>query len=338
LNSILADGSPGKRSSDGERYPALSDRHGWVSYVFIAAGFLALVPILSTHRVTDFMIFCIFALSFDVLYGFMGRLSFGHILYLGTGAYAAGLFIRYVDKNPVAAILLGVAAAVATGMIIGPIVVRTTGACFALINLAFNQVGFFLVLSPLREFTNGEDGLGIHAAQIGFFNTSSPSVMFWFVFACLLAVFYLLRQLTRSPYGLMVRCINENESRVRFLGYNTFFYKWVTFVIASGVAGLAGTLTTLNYKYVNPNVMDVHSNVGVIFACLIGGAGNLYGALLGGVIYMIISNTLPRYIQSWEMFLGVSLLLIVFRFRQGVWGSLCDLRSYYQRKREQGKS
>ena len=120
----------------------------------------------------------------------------------------------------------------------------------------------------------------------------------------------------------MVRCINENESRVRFLGYNTFFYKWVTFVIASGVAGLAGTLTTLNYKYVNPNVMDVHSNVGVIFACLIGGAGNLYGALLGGVIYMIISNTLPRYIQSWEMFLGVSLLLIVFRFRQGVWGSL----------------
>jgi branched-chain amino acid transport system permease protein len=311
-----------------------SEGRGWADYAFIALGFLALVPFLSAHQVTDFMIFCIFALSFDLLYGYMGRLSFGHILYLGTGAYAAGLFIRYVDKNPMVAILLGVAAAVAMGMVIGPIVVRTTGACFALINLAFNQVGYFLVLSPLREITNGEDGLGVHAAPIGGFSTASPVVMFWLVFCCLLAVFGLLRHLTRSPYGLMVRCINENESRVRFLGYNTYVYKWVTFVVASGVAGLAGTLTTLNYKYVNPNVLDVHSNVGVIFACLIGGAGNLYGALLGGVIYMIISNTLPRYIQSWEMFLGVSLLLIVFRFRQGVWGYLGNLRQHFRRKRE----
>lgn len=335
MNSLLVDGSPGKRSNDSDSYPFLSNSRCWASYVFIAAGFLALVPILSTHRVTDFMIFCIFALSFDLLYGFMGRLSFGHILYLGTGAYATGLFIRYVDKNPIIAILLGVMASVAMGMIIGPIVVRTTGACFALINLAFNQVGFFLVLSPLRDFTNGEDGLGIHADKIGIFDTSNQSMMFWFVFLCLMAVFYFLRQLTRSPYGLMVRSINENESRVRFLGYNTYFYKWITFVIASGVAGLAGTLTTLNYKYVNPNVLDVHSNVGVIFACLIGGAGNLYGALLGGVIYMIISNALPRYIQSWEIFLGISLLLIVFKFRHGVWGYFGNLWDYYQHKKRQ---
>jgi branched-chain amino acid transport system permease protein len=284
------------------------------------------------------MIFCIFALSFDLLYGFMGRLSFGHLLYLGTGAYATGLFIKHVDKNPIISILIGVIASVAMGMILGPIVVRTTGACFALINLAFNQVGFFLVLSPLRHLTNGEDGLGIHADKIVFFDTSNQHVMFWFVFLCLLAVFHFLKQLTSSPYGLMIRCINENESRVRFLGYNTYFYKWITFVIASGIAGLAGSLTTLNYKFVNPNVLDVHSNVGVIFACLIGGAGNLYGVLLGGVLYMIISNALPRYIQSWEMFLGISLLLIVFKFRQGVWGYLENLWADYQRRRWQAKS
>ncbi|HTY92914.1 MAG TPA: branched-chain amino acid ABC transporter permease, partial [Steroidobacteraceae bacterium] len=205
-------------------------------------------------------------------------------------------------------------------------------ACFALINLAFNQVGFFMVLSPLREITNGEDGLGVHAAPIGPFNTSQPVVMFGFVLLCLLLVYYLLRRLTRSPYGLMIRSINENENRVRFLGYNTAAYKWGTFVISAGAAGLAGTLTTLNYKYVNPNVMDVHSNVGVIFACLIGGAGSLHGAILGGVIYMIISNTLPRYIQGWEMFLGISLLLIVFRFRQGIWGYLAGLREQIRRR------
>jgi branched-chain amino acid transport system permease protein len=337
LESRAVHHSHGKPNNDSTRYPLPSNSYDWASYIFIAAGFLSLVPILSVHRVTDFMIFCIFALSFDLLYGFMGRLSFGHLLYLGTGAYATGLFIKHVDKNPIAAILIGVIASVAIGMILGPIVVRTTGACFALINLAFNQVGFFLVLSPLRHLTNGEDGLGIHADKIGFFDTSNQHVMFWFVFLCILAVFYFLKQLTNSPYGLMIRCINENESRVRFLGYNTYFYKWITFVIASGIAGLAGSLTTLNYKFVNPNVLDVHSNVGVIFACLIGGAGNLYGALLGGVLYMIISNALPRYIQSWEMFLGISLLLIVFKFRQGVWGYLENLWAYYHRRRWQAK-
>ena len=90
--------------------------------------------------------------------------------------------------------------------------------------------------------------------------------------------------------------------------------------MAGSIAGLAGSLIPLNYNYVNPNAMDVHSNVGVIFACLIGGAGNLYGAILGGVIYMVISNFLPIYIYRWEMFLGFSLLIIVFRFRMGVWG------------------
>jgi branched-chain amino acid transport system permease protein len=117
---------------------------------------------------------------------------------------------------------------------------------------------------------------------------------------------------------------------VKFLGYNTFFYKWVTFVLAGSIAGLAGALTALNYNYVNPNVMDVHSNVGVVFACLIGGAESLYGVLVGSVVYMLISNFLPIYIQRWEMFLGVTMLLIVFRFRKGIWGYIVE---YFEKRR-----
>ena len=130
------------------------------------------------------------------------------------------------------------------------------------------------------------------------------------------------KKLTSSPYGILIRSIKEDETRVRFLGYNTYFYKWITFVTACILAGLAGTLTALNYNYINPNVMDVHANVGVVFACLIGGAGSLYGALIGGVAYMMISNYLAIYIHRWEMFLGISLLIIVFRFRKGIWGSI----------------
>ncbi len=307
--------------------------HGAISFLAIAAFFLIVTPLLSVHRVTDFMIFCIFAMSFDLLYGYMGRLSFGHMLYLGTGAYCCGLFMKYVSGNPLLAILIGAAFAGLLGVLLGLIIVRTTGACFALINLAFNHIGFFLVLSPLREITRGEDGFGVSVSKLGLLNFGSRPIMFAFVLFCLLLVYYLLRRLTSSPYGILIRSIKEDETRVRFLGYNTFFYKWLTFVIAGSIAGLAGSLTALNYNYVNPNAMDVHSNVGVVFACLIGGAGHLYGAIVGGMIYMVISNFLPIYIYRWEMFLGFSLLIIVFRFRMGVWGYFQRFWEYLTRRK-----
>jgi branched-chain amino acid transport system permease protein len=299
--------------------------------LFIGIGFLVLVPLISIHRVTDFMIFCIFALSFDLLYGYMGRLSFGHLLYVGTGAYVFGLLIKYLQMNALLAIFLGVLAAGLLGMGLGLIMVRATGACFSLMALAFNQIGFFLVLSPLKGITNGEDGFGAHARSIGLLNFNSKITLFVMTLLGLLLVFYFLKRLTTSPFGILVRSIKEEENRVRFLGYNTYFYKWLTFVTASLIAGLAGTLTALNYRFVNPNVMDVHQNVGVVFACLIGGAGNLYGAIIGGVAYMMISNFLAIYIQRWEMFLGFALLIIVFRFRKGIWGNIHSVGEYFRR-------
>ena len=307
--------------------------HGVIDFLVIAAGFLLITPILSAHRVTDFMIFCIFVMSFDLMYGYMGRLSFGHMLFLGTGAYCSGLFIRYISGNPLLAILVGIFMAGLLAMLIGLVIVRTTGACFSLINLAFNQIGFFLVLSPLRGITRGEDGFGVRVSSFGFFNFANTTFKFCFVLLCLLLIFYFLKRLTTSPYGILIRSIKEDETRVKFLGYNTFFYKWLTFVLAGGVGGLAGTLSALNYNFVNPNMMDVHSNVGVVFASLIGGAGNLYGALVGGVVYMLISNFLPIYIHRWEMFLGFSLLIIVFKFRKGVWGNIQDIWEYIQKRK-----
>jgi branched-chain amino acid transport system permease protein len=299
--------------------------------VAIGTAFLLLVPVISAHRVTDFMIFCIFALSFDLLYGYMGRLSFGHLLFFGTGAYAAGLVVKYASPNPLAAVAVGIAAAGLLALVLGPIVVRTTGACFALMNLAFNHIGFFLVLSPLRAITNGEDGFGIRARPVGAFDPAGKTSMFLLVLLSLLLVFHLLRRLTASPFGILIRSIKEDETRVRFLGYNTSLHKWLTYVVAGTLAGLAGALGALNYSFVNPNVMDVQGNVGVVFACLIGGAGSLYGALVGGVAYMLISNFLAIYIQRWEIFLGVSLLIIVFRFRRGLWGSAQSALEYARR-------
>ena len=290
----------------------------------IAAGFLVLLPILGINRTTDFIIFSIFVLGYNLLYGYMGRLSFGHMLYLGTGAYAITLFTEHVSKNPFLAILAGICAGAMIGVILGPVIVRTSGACFALINLAFDQVGYFLVIVAFSKYTGGEDGMSAYFAKTGFLDFGKKPVKFGFVLLCLLVTYYALKKLTSSPYGVLIRSIKENETRVKFLGYNTFAYKWVTFIISTSISAFAGALSILNYGYVTPSFIDPSRAVEVIFAALIGGAGSLYGAIIGGVLYMAISNYLASYIPRWEMFLGFALLIIVFRFRTGVWGYVSE--------------
>lgn len=288
--------------------------------ILVASAFLLLVPLLTMQRTTDFMIFCIFVLAYDLIYGYMGRLSFGHMLYLGVGAYAAALSAEHLSGNPFLALLVAIVAGGAVGLLLGPIIVRTTGACFALINLAFNQVGYFLVLIALSEWTGGEDGMAAFYDPVWIFDFGNRKVMFGFTLLCLVFVVFLVRRLTTSPFGILLRTIKENETRAKFLGYNTFLYKLLAFVLSTSLSAFAGALTMLNYTYATPSFIDPTRNVEVIFACLIGGAGNVYGALIGGIGYMILSNYLPNYIQRWEMFLGIALLALVFKFQSGLWG------------------
>jgi branched-chain amino acid transport system permease protein len=288
--------------------------------ILVAAIFLLLIPLLTMQRTTDFMIFCIFVLAYDLIYGYMGRLSFGHMLYLGVGAYAAALSAEHLSGNPFLALLVAVVAGGGVGLLLGPIIVRTTGACFALINLAFNQVGYFLVLIALADWTGGEDGMSAFYDPVWIFDFGNRNVMFGFTLFSLILVVFLVRRLTTSPFGILLRTIKENETRAKFLGYNTFFYKLLAFVLSTSLSAFAGALTMLNYTYATPSFIDPTRNVEVIFACLIGGAGNVYGALVGGIGYMILSNYLPNYIQRWEMFLGIALLALVFKFQSGLWG------------------
>lgn len=290
--------------------------------IVVAAIFLAMPSLLRVQRTTDFIIFCIFVLAFDILYGHMGRLSFGHMLYLGTGAYAAATCAVYLSPNPFLALAAALLAGAAVGILLGPLVVRTTGACFALINLAFNQVGYFLALIAFARWTGGEDGVSASFSRVGPLDIGNKVHMFGLALVALLGVLWLLKHLTGSPFGILLRMVKEKEARVPFLGYDPSRYKYLAFVISTTIAALAGGLSALNYKFVNPSFIDPGRNVEVIFAALIGGAGSIYGALIGGVGYMLIANYLPNYVQRWEMFLGIALVVLVFRFRTGLWGWL----------------
>jgi branched-chain amino acid transport system permease protein len=297
-------------------------RLGQLDLVLIAAVFLVMPWFLRVQRTTDFIIFCIFVLAFDLLYGHMGRLSFGHMLYLGTGAYAAAMTSAHLSPNPLLALAVAILGGAAVGLLLGPIVVRTTGACFALINLAFNQVGHFLALIAFATWTGGEDGTSCTFSRLGPLDLGDKRHMFALALVSLLGVVWLVKRLTGSPFGILLRTVKEKEGRVPFLGYDPRRYKYLAFVLSTSIAAFAGGLSALNYKFVNPSFIDPGRNVEVIFAALIGGAGSIPGALVGGVGYMLIANYLPNYVQRWEMFLGIALVVLVFRFRTGLWGWL----------------
>ena len=296
-----------------------------VQLLLVAAAFIALMPVLRVHRVNDYLIFCIFVLSFDLLYGYMGRLSFGQMLYLGTGAYVSTIFSIHVSGNPLLSLAAGIAGGTLIAAVTGLIVSRLSGASFALSNLAFNQVGFFLVGSTLQDITNGENGLSAAVNPWGYLDFSNEYIAFAFILACFLLVFTLMLYLTVSPFGIMIRSIKENEVRVRFLGFNVFWYKWLTFVICGSVAALAGSLYTLYVGFISPTFIHPLHNVEVIFACLIGGAGNLYGAIIGGVLFMGMKDVLSSSLGQWEWLLGLILLSIVFWFRRGVTGLVASI-------------
>ncbi len=298
-----------------EKSPALT-------LVFIAAVFLVYGYATSLAKITDFMIFCIFVIAFDLLYGHMGQLSFGHMLYLGAGAYGCGMFAYHICPDPFLSLMAGVALGALVATLLGPLVVKTSHAAFALLNLALNEVGAYLVLSPLHKWTGGEDGLSLFFSSYGVVDFGDSTFKFYFTLGSLLLVVYIVLRLVRSPYGNLLRAIKEDEVRAKFLGYNTYMYKYITFIVSGSIAAFAGALTSINLYYTNTSLIAPTRNVEVIFAALIGGAGSVIGAVLGGAAFMTISNYLAVYLIRWEMFLGFALLIFVFWFRKGIWGYL----------------
>jgi branched-chain amino acid transport system permease protein len=250
----------------------------------------------------------------------MGQLSFGHMLYFGSGAYGCGMFAYHIYPDPFLSMLAGVILGAFVAALLGPLVVKTSLAAFALLNLALNEVGAYLVLSPWHKWTGGEDGLSLFFKNYGFINFQNSTFRFYFCLASLLLVVYLVLRLVRSPYGNLLKSIKENEVRAEFLGYNTYVYKYITFIISGTIAAFAGALTSINLSYTNTSLISPSRNVEVIFSALMGGAGSVIGAVLGGTAFMTISNYLAVYLIRWEMFLGFALLVFVFWFRKGIWG------------------
>ncbi|MCS7115761.1 MAG: branched-chain amino acid ABC transporter permease [Nitrososphaerota archaeon] len=285
---------------------------------------------LPVSTVIDIGIYAIFVLSFDLIYGYMGWLAIGYPLYLGIGAYSAGMFMKYVNSNPFLSLFASLVFGVIIGIIVGPLVLRRRGAYFALVNAALNWFGYFLVIIPLKDFTGGRDGTWVNIEATSLLNVLNRSdfliVVLMIIF--ILAIFY--KRLLVSPFGKLLLALKENEDRVKFLGYNDFCIKLCAFTISTALASLAGALFVIHYWYVSPDIMMPTRALEVISATLVGGAGTFYGAFVGSFIFIALKDYLSIYLGSWEMYLGIFIIAIMLILRKGVWGYVEQFIRKYQ--------
>jgi branched-chain amino acid transport system permease protein len=304
--------------------------------LLLALGLLALLAFpfagqdFYTQMVTRMMILAIFAMSLDLLQGITGLVSLGHAAYFGLAGYVLA-FMSPADAgaNILTSLPLAVLAAALVALVIGFFVVRTQGIYFIMVTMAFAQMLYYLFFD--NKGLGGSDGvyINVRPAALGL-DLENKLVLYYFTLACLVLVYLFLRRLLWSPFGRTLNGIRLNEHRTQALGYASFSYKLTAFTVAGGLAGLAGYLWGAQTGYVNPELMGFHMSAHAIMMVILGGMGNVAGALIGAFgfeLFMHVFKDLPKVGsfdlgKHWQLWMGSLIVLVVIIAPQGLMGLL----------------
>ncbi len=290
-----------------------------------------------THVGTEVLIFGLFAMSFNLLYGYMGQISFGHAAFFGVGAYATAMLFTALKGADgqigvaefLLSLLLGPPVAALAALVVGFFCVRLTGIYFAILTLAFGELLFYIVFS-WYSFTKGDDGIqGLLPPP--FFQDSTN--FYFFTLAIVLAAAAVMWRITESPFGYALRTLRDNQRRAAFLGTNVRAHMLANFVLAGAFAGIAGALWGPFSRSVNPGLLGWGESGIAVFMTLIGGAGSFIGPMLGSVIYTMLQAVVKMYTVYWPLTIGTIILLIVLFAPGGILGMI-DKRMRETRERE----
>lgn len=306
-----------------------SYRPGLLIFLLLCLAALLIFPIFASkfylQLFSKIMILAIFAMSLDLLVGFTGLISLGHAVFFGLGAYTLlWLSPEYEPASlwlslPVAVMVAGLAA-----LIIGVLVLRSSGVYFIMVTLAFSQM-FFYYLTGARQF-GGSDGAYIYVkptvalGQWQPLRLSNNLHFYYFVLAMLASSYLLLRIIIDSPFGHAIRGIRVNQTRMRSLGFSPFRYKLAAFVIAGAMAGLAGYLDATQYGFVNPELFGWRESGIVLMMVIMGGMGTLYGPILGAFALVLLQEFLSDQTKHWLLPMGLFIILAVLIFPEGISG------------------
>jgi branched-chain amino acid transport system permease protein len=299
--------------------------------LLIVLAVLATTPLwlakvgLYQYLALEIMIWMLFALGYNLMLGYSGLPSFGHGAFFGIGAYAFGLLQQRVWNS----LWFDLAGAVLVTAVLAGVVAlcisHRRGIYYALLTIAFGQVVWFVAIK-WHSVTGGEDGLlNIQRPLLSLGITSvslkSNEALFYFCLVVFALVVIALWRLVHSPFGRILTAIKQNEVRAAFVGHNVWLYKWLSFVIASAVAGLAGAMFAMAQQSAYPNVMSLHSSGFVVMMVLIGGGlVSFWGPVIGATFFILARDLLGAATDTWLLWYGLLFVVMVLWKPEGVAG------------------
>jgi branched-chain amino acid transport system permease protein len=311
--------------------------------VLIAAPFVLPYFGSAPNTVNRILVWGLFGIGFDILFGYTGLLSFGQSALYGTGGMVAAYLLTIAGfPHVVSAILIGMIAAAIVGYLVGLVALRRTGIYFAMITVAIAEVFYFVEFNPLAHWTGGENGLpGVPAPRfdLGFakFEFTSGWSLYPFLAFFYFAGIVIALRIVRSPVGVVFRAIRENPLRAAALGHNVHGYKLAAFVIAAAYAGLAGGLLGVLQGFMPPEAFTFDTSGQLVMQTAIGGRGTLFGPLVGAALWLFLQDFLQATLKlgaAWKLVLGLVFVLLVCFLRQGIIGGVQDLwRTLHRRSR-----
>lgn len=313
--------------------PTRVEAGGWFEFArrhraLLACAFVLVFPLVMPFKAlaVNILIYGLYSLGFNLLYGYLGLLSFGHAALFGTGAYLCGIAIVHFGLPWYAAIVVGILGGAAIAALIGSLAIRTRGIYFAMVTLALAQCVYYIFYQAV-DWTGGENGLrGINVHFIDIFGLKfdfiDPLTRYYVVAGFVILAFFALSRILASPFGAAIEAVRENEARARASGYNVTLTRLITFILSGAFCGLAGALLALHLSIVPIEMLYYETSGMVVMMALLGGMGTFFGPFVGAAVFLLLENLVSLWTVHWQLFVGAVFVICVLFFPAGIWGTI----------------
>ena len=308
----------------------MSDAFNFIARHRVGAVTLALLvfPLLMPYEALaiNILIFGLYAVGFNLLFGYTGMLSFGHAAFLGVGSYLCGIAIVSFGLPWIAAIGVGVAASALVGLVIGFLAIRTRGIYFSMVTLALGQIVYYAFYKAER-WTGGENGLrGINIKAVDLFGWQldmvNPTTKYYVLLVFVVAALWFVSRVLNSPFGAVIEAIRENEKRAAACGYHVARAKLLVFVLSAAVCGLAGALRAIHLSIVPIDSLHYLQSGQAVMMCLLGGMGTFFGPFVGAAVFLYLEDAATAVTTHWMAVVGLVFMGFVLFMPKGIWGTL----------------
>ena len=290
-------------------------------------AFLIVMPWLLPYEAlaVNILIFGLYAVGFNLLFGYTGLLSFGHAAFLGVGSYLTGIGMVHLGLPWGVAVLLGVLSAALVGVVMGYLAIRTRGIYFSMVTLALAQIVYYAFYKAER-WTGGENGLrGIQVPSMDVLGIRldflDPTTKYYVILVFVATALWFVSRLLASPFGAVIEAVRENENRAAVCGFDVPRTKLLVFVISAALCGLAGALRALHLSVVPIDSLHYLLSGQAVMMCLLGGMGTFFGPFVGAGVFLTLEDVVTTLTRHWMAVVGAVFMFFVLYFPAGIWGT-----------------